>query len=181
MTYLPYTGVGSRETPEPILERMTHIAEVLADLGFTLRSGAADGADTAFESGVSNPNLKEIFLPWKGFNGSLSPLHGWPSPTVEKLARAIAMSTHPNWSACSEAAQKLHMRNVAQVLGHDLESRSLFVICWTPKGRGTGGTGQAVRLARQYDIPVFDFGENGIEKTMLLLEHEVGKYIPAHT
>lgn len=178
MTYLPYTGIGSRETPPNICDQMIHIAEVLAGIGFTLRSGAADGADTAFESGVSNPNLKEIFLPWKGFNGSLSPLHGWPSPTIEKLAHAIAMSTHPNWSACSDAAQKLHMRNVAQVLGHDLESHSLFVICWTPKGKGTGGTGQAIRLARQYDIPVFDFGDGNIDKTMAAIEAEVSKHIP---
>ena len=33
---------------------------------------------------------------------------------------------------------------------------SKFVICWTKNGKGTGGTGQAIRIAKGFGIPVFD-------------------------
>ena len=51
MIYKPYTGIGSRETPTAILDLMIAIGGVLAQRGFTLRSGGADGADDAFEQG----------------------------------------------------------------------------------------------------------------------------------
>ena len=48
-----YTGIGSRETPDSILSLFNDIVFQLAGLGYTLRSGGADGADTAFEEGCS--------------------------------------------------------------------------------------------------------------------------------
>lgn len=56
---LLYAGIGSRETPRSILDLMTAIARKLEALGYTLRSGGATGADTAFEEGVER--LKEIY------------------------------------------------------------------------------------------------------------------------
>ncbi len=50
-TKLLYAGVGSRLTPMPILGLMRKLGFRLAELGYTLRSGAADGADAAFEAG----------------------------------------------------------------------------------------------------------------------------------
>ena len=32
------------------------------------------------------------------------------------------------------------------------------VICWTEGGRGEGGTGQALRLAKMLNIPIIDYG-----------------------
>lgn len=64
-----YAGIGSRDTPEDILRLMAVVAAKREDDGFILRSGGADGADTAFESGVVSSDMKEIYLPWKGFNG----------------------------------------------------------------------------------------------------------------
>ena len=61
-----YAGIGSRETPGGTLKRMGVISGALHTLGFKLRSGAADGADSAFEKFAGNN--KEIYLPWKGFN-----------------------------------------------------------------------------------------------------------------
>ena len=63
-----YTGVGSRSTPQDIMELMTQVATKLEALGYSLRSGAADGADTAFENGVINPLNKQIFIAWEGFS-----------------------------------------------------------------------------------------------------------------
>ena len=46
-----YAGIGSRETPGLMLGAFARIGEFLAKKGYTLRSGGADGADTAFEVG----------------------------------------------------------------------------------------------------------------------------------
>ncbi len=45
-----------------------------------------------------------------------------------------------------------------QVLGPDLKSPSSMVVAWTPGGAVTGGTGQALRMAETYQIPVRNLG-----------------------
>lgn len=148
-----YAGIGSRETPEDVRNVMAHIARKLAAKGYTLRSGGADGADTAFESGATE---KQIFLPWRGFNGNQSPLFDYS--TNEHELFAIAREHHPAWSRLEPAAKRLHARNVCQVLGANGDSPVEFVVCWTPKGCGGGGTGQAIRIAQARNIPVYDLG-----------------------
>lgn len=65
-----YTGVGSRETPRDVQAVMYKFAQKMALHGAVLRSGGADGADTAFELGCDKQQgKKEIYLPWQGFNG----------------------------------------------------------------------------------------------------------------
>lgn len=163
---LIYTGIGSRETPEPVLELMRTIAKVLAGYGWTLRSGGAPGADLAFECGQRiawhswdyskgpRPQMPmAIFLPWQHFNGNASCLY---SPSNE--AYDMAASYHPNWSACSNAAMSLHARNCHQVLGGNLTTPSNYVLCYTEGGRLKGGTAQALRIAMDYKIPIFNFG-----------------------
>lgn len=65
----------------------------------------------------------------------------------------------------SPTVRKLMARNVMQVLGRDCLSPASFVVCWAPgstldeAGRvvdTAGGTGQAVRIAATYRIPVFN-------------------------
>lgn len=143
-----YSGVGSRKTPAAMLEKMRRIAVHLRDQGFMLRSGGADGADTAFEAGAGS--AKEIIVPWPDFNNRP---HGI-TPPDPAAAMALAARHHPGWRNCSPAVRAIHARNVCIVLGPDLETPSDFVICWTADGRASGGTGQAIRVARAYGIPV---------------------------
>jgi len=146
-----YAGIGSRETPDAVQRQMKAIAARLSELGWTLRSGGANGADKAFEQGAGE--AKEIFIPWPGFNGSTSTLVGGNDPEYRELTSKL----HPNWAACNEKARQFHTRNVAQVLGEPGSvDYSSMVICWTPRGEGGGGTGQAIRIAKAYNIPVFD-------------------------
>lgn len=153
-----YTGIGSRETPHEIILRMQTIAAVLASKGFTLRSGGANGADAAFEYGCDLVRgKKQIFLPWKEFNGNNSNIH-----TVDENALKLAAGLHPNWAACSEGARRMHARNCYQVLGFNVlsvDDISKLVICWTRNGSGSGGTGQALRLARKLGVPIYDLGK----------------------
>lgn len=148
-----YTGIGSRKTPSTVLEKMMDIAKNLAFHGWTLRSGHADGADKAFELGAGL-YPKEIYLPWAGFGGSDSEFHlGNFIEVIQQQAMDLAAEFHPAWNRCSRGARLLHTRNVFQILGQDLATRSKFVICWSP---GSGGTEQALRIAAHYNVPVLN-------------------------
>lgn len=158
-TSTAYAGVGSRMERRPPVELMTKAARRLAEMGFTLYSGAASGSDAAFEAGAGD--AKRIFLPWRGFNGSASQDFDLPE---FGLAARIAADHHPRWTALSMGERKLHARNTFQVLGPSLSSPVRFVLCWTPDGcesgplttRETGGTGTAIRIASSFGIPVFN-------------------------
>lgn len=144
-----YTGIGSRETPSHICNEMRLIACLLFGRGYILRSGGADGADLAFEEGAAN--RKEIFLPWKGFNGSTSSLYN-----INPLAFEIASKYHPVWHQLKDSHKKMHARNVHQVLGLNLNDPVDFVVCYTVDGKLSGGTATAMRIARDKDIPIFN-------------------------
>lgn len=158
-----YAGIGSRETPENVLLVMELIAAKMCEKGWILRSGGAPGADTAFENGLqisNNPYQKEIYLPWRGFNGRTDTHKTFYGVCQEALE--IAEKFHPNWPACSDAAKKLHARNAYQILGKSLDTPSDLVICWTKDGSGKGGTGQALRMAKHYGIRIHDLGVQAI-------------------
>lgn len=155
-----YCGIGSRKLPNMIADQMTRFGDLAAKLGWTLRSGAAHGADAAFEVGCDQQKgEKEIFLPWKGFNDNPSLLFT-PSDEAHKLASEI----HPRYDFLSRGAKLLVARNMHQILGFNLNDPVEFVICWTPDGceshetycDTTGGTGTAIALASKHNIPVFN-------------------------
>ncbi|MGC9217560.1 DUF4326 domain-containing protein, partial [Acidithiobacillus sp.] len=126
---LRYAGIGSRNTPEPVLQMMRKAARRLSELGYTLLSGGAAGADSAFEEGCRGG--KEIYLPWPGFR-HLRGRHCVTLPSSE--ARRVAEVIHPAWKRLDDSAQALMARNSHQVLGADLRSPVDFVVCWTPDG-----------------------------------------------
>lgn len=165
MPYKAYAGIGSRETPADIMEIMTGFAVMAESLGWTLRSGAASGADSAFEAGVTNPDMKEIYLPWARFNNHKSKL----SPPTE-LAYEAAALVHPVWDTLTDTVKKFHARNSHQMLGLHMETPVKFVICWTEKGKYIGGTSQAIRMADLLEVPVFNLGgevdEEALEKIL---------------
>ncbi len=154
-----YAGVGSRNTPSNILNEMQNIAFYLGKIGWTLRSGGADGADSAFEKGCDRTNgKKEIFLPWKNFNKSNSELC---SPSKEAIE--IAKTIHPAWENLSQGAKLLHARNCHQVLGVDLKTPANLLICWTENGRTIGGTATAIKIAKNNGIKVINLATENID------------------
>lgn len=155
-----YAGIGSRKTPPHILKLMRNIGYQLATLDSILRSGGADGADSAFEEGA-NQHIGaccEIFLPWPKFNN-----HHSPFCHVSDDALELTAQYHPAWHKCSPAVQKLHARNAQIIFGHDLKTPVNAVICWTPGANGGGGTGQALRLAYSRKITIVDLGQKEAE------------------
>ena len=148
-----YAGIGSRETPQDILWTMEMIASHLAH-DFILRSGGADGADSAFERGCNNSNgKKEIYLPWKGFNNRYGNDYHYDIP---ERAFEIASFFHPAWSYLKDPVKRLMARNSMQIFGKNLDDPVSFVVCWTKGGMRGGGTGQALRIAEHFKITIVD-------------------------
>jgi hypothetical protein len=150
-----YSGIGARATPPEVLILMTRAAFALTKRGYVLRSGHAIGADSAFERGAGRD--AQIFLPAAGWRGSASAFH--PDTFGDELwgrARTIAAAHHPAFAGVSAFVQALHTRNVFQVLGCSLDSPAEFVLCWTADGEASGGTGQALRIAATYSVPVYN-------------------------
>jgi hypothetical protein len=183
MQTIYYTGVGSRKTPSEACAGLRAIAHRLARAGYTLRSGAAQGADTAFEEGAaeflirSPKQMYDIYLPWEGYEGRKKSLnYHVPEdcpPLLWKEAMLIAAETHPSWSSCSKGAKTLHTRNVFQVLGHDLQSPSKFLICWADvdkRGVPKGGTATAWNLAKQFNINCFNMN-------IVFDQHDILQYL----
>lgn len=159
-----YTGIGSRDTPILFKDIINKLSLFLEKHSYILRSGGAPGADTFFEEYISK---KEIYLPWPHFNNNRSKLCN-----VSDDALIIAEQFHPNWNALSKAGKFLMGRNCYQVLGCDLNTPSKFIICYTKDGKASGGTGQAMRIAEYYDIPIINlFHDNWKDKLKYYL-HE---------
>jgi hypothetical protein len=154
---MKYAGVGSRSTPLPIIREMENVAMRLAIAGWQLRTGAGkrplnpkpdtDSADLAFERAcklVGGQCVVRVPTLWE--------------PAVEHAAKF-----HPNWDACNEFAQGAHARNSMIVLGDGraFDDPVDAVVCWTAGGVVKGGTGQALRIAAAWSIPVFNLAIDG--------------------
>lgn len=143
-----YAGIGSRKTPHDILYKMEFFGAMLKNKGYVLHSGGASGADAAFSIAVPN-NLKIIFRP--------------EHATPEAIHKASQY--HPAWARCNDYVKKLHGRNAQIILGKNLDSPVEFVICWTPSGKLVGGTSIGIRIAQDYNIPVYNLAfTDNIEK-----------------
>lgn len=146
-------GIGARVTPQPILAVIEQAGLMLAMRGIRGRSGRAPGADTAFERGYSvmNPALLKVYP------GNIGHYLEWQDH---------ASRFHPAWHNCDETARKLHARNSAVMLGDapmTAPEPVNAVLCWTEGGAIIGGTGQALRIAGHYRIPVFNLAVTPIE------------------
>lgn len=151
-----YSGIGSRITPEKVCDQMTVLAQYFDKLGYTLRSGNAEGADQAFAKGSTNA---QIWLPYKEFNQEFQKEH--PEHTyiewdlTDKEAEESIDKYHPKPKKLGVVGRMMMGRNYRQIIGLN-EPNSEFVICWTVDGSDTGGTGQAIRIAQDKGIPVLN-------------------------
>lgn len=156
-----FAGIGSRDTPPEIIQQMKDIAGICLAMGYTLNSGGADGADSAFEEVYDLHNgPMNIFLPWPKFNNNHSKFTR-PKPEAYNLAATV----HPAWEYMKKDSVKaLIARNMHQVLNWSLTDPVDFVVCWTFDGAETaekysmrtGGTGSAICMAARHGIPVYN-------------------------
>lgn len=152
-----YAGVGARATPGVILQTMSAIAMQLAMRGWGLWSGGAKGADKAFEQGCDMMRGRKV----------IRTATEW-QPAMDHAARF-----HPSWDACKPAHRALHARNSLVMLGDGLDDPVRFVVCWTEGGAVAGGTGQALRIAAAYGVPVWNLGRRDPQSAMQDLLHGI--------
>jgi hypothetical protein len=143
-----YAGIGSRDTPQHILNMMQRLGFHMANLGWTLRSGGAIGADTAFEIGCNLVGgSKEIFL----------------SKDATPDAIELALKYHPNPKALKQKGDYvlgLMGRNMQIISGTMLDKDVEFVVSWTRDGKDSGGTGHTMRYCWDKGIRVYNLFDN---------------------
>ena len=171
------TCIGWRKTPPDMQDMMFKMGYVMAQKGNFFRYGGASGPDLAFQNGAErfcrDSNLspsyyQRVYLPHNGFNGlkenagrgiidfQRTANYNKAISIARKFYRTRATSGWPDWM------QNLMGRNTYQILGEDLQTLSSCVICYTKDGsldgrsKTSGGTGQALRIARFHNVPIFN-------------------------
>lgn len=175
-----WTGVGSRDTPSRIEKIQISIGKRMAEDGLVLRSGNAFGSDYCFQKGVFevDPSLAEIYLPWGNYNKELINLEARyltldESESINATEILEDSKVMPYIRKCKPGVQKMHLRNVYQVLGWQ-EERSEVCIYYAPldnAGNVKGGTRTAVGVSKYYDIPCYNlFVKDELDAIMSILE-----------
>jgi hypothetical protein len=143
-----------------------------------LRTGLAEGADQAFYRGADSARGRvELYLPWPSFSQAarVPSLRDMVLERPAQEAYRIAERFHPAWEKLDAPVRALQARNSHQVLGRDLKTPAGLVVCWTQNGSrdggaaGTGGTGQALRVATAYGVPVLNIGQRDDEECVRAL------------
>jgi len=153
-----YAGIGSRETPPQALTWMAWLGQKLERMDYTLRSGGAKGADSAFEKYVTQ---KEIYHP-------KDEIPDWCFTRIRDF-----VPSNYNFNGMKPYIQRLLARNMMQIWGRNGDNPVDFVICWTKDGKDTGGTGYAMRAAASVEIPIYNLY---LEKDRLRLKTDILGY-----
>ena len=150
-----FSGIGSRKTPLEICKIMTRIGEKLQEKGYILRSGAAIGADKAFEKNVK-PKNKCIYTV-KNFDYSQENYDFCYNELISVWDKSLNFDDYENYKKI------LLLRDINQVLGskNTVLEKSKFLITWTPHEKyelsppnSVGGSRIAIRCALKHGIKV---------------------------
>jgi len=174
---MTYAGIGSRETPQKVLDLMTEAAKYLEGIGYTLNTGktftAKPSSDPKYQAqyeerlAFSKKHNGKVGLDEEGADRAFSlgatkkNLFGVDKP-VGQREMAVMQEIHPNPSALKEGAKKLMARNTNQVFGENLDTPVDFVLFYAQETKGIrpeGGTGQAVEMARRKGIPTINMAD----------------------
>lgn len=168
-------GKGYLPIPKQAKERMEEIISLFTALGGWVRSGGSEGMDAIAENAAGGRITN--YLPTNEFNGHIAGKDGNVNPQSTKASRASVAALHPNPESLEEKTadgrrswsmkERLVERNYDIIHGQSGPiHRSLFAVCWTPKGKETGGSGQTMRDARvslsdgDLGVPVFNLADD---------------------
>lgn len=168
--------IGSRETPNSIVELMTDFVAHFCNLGVVFDSGGAPQADRAVEQGywraywnnLEPPTRIRVYIPFATFEGLdryqdkseyivASKLPAWDE------AKVMAANLYNNYGRAkafnqlSAGIQALGARNMFQVLGPELSRPKDLIVFYAKPARDKnliveGGTNLAVALGDEYGI-----------------------------
>lgn len=178
---MTYAGIGSRETPQRILDEMTAVAKELSDR-YTLNTGKTYTATKKYlgeeeynkraqeSQRLSNLHGNKVGLDEEGADRAFSAGTNKknlfsPNDTIGNREMKVGEEIHPSWNSLSDGAKKLMARNTNQIFGSNLDTPVDFVLFYaedtgkkgkTGENRPEGGTGQAVEMARAKGIPTIN-------------------------
>jgi hypothetical protein len=174
---MTYAGIGSRETPQEVLDKMTEVAKYLDGLGYTLNTGktftAKPSTDPKYQKqyeerlAFSKKNNGKVGLDEEGADRAFSlgttkkNLFGVNAP-VGKKEMSVMEEIHPSPDRLKEGGKKLMARNTNQIFGENLNTPVDFVLFYAKETKGIrpeGGTGQAVEMARRKGIPTINMAD----------------------
>ncbi|KAF1702994.1 hypothetical protein [Pseudoxanthomonas kaohsiungensis] len=152
--------------------------------GYGIRTGDADRADEA-----ARLSAKAQGAPLQVFAVSKQACADTicftrQRPDLQQQALDLASQHHPGWRWLKPFVRMLMGRNMWQVLSIDLAEPVERLVFWAPRseldpeGRlrsVSGGTGQAVRLAYDREIPAFNLD---LPEHRRVLEAELGLVLP---
>lgn len=178
-----YTGIGSRNLRGCEYQQLFALGSTLAQNRLLPRSGHAVGSDYVIELGARtvwpyDQVGPEIYLPHNGFNQGDIEEDPWlidatKLPLYVEAERLIR-DVHPYGQHLKGFALAAHIRNAFQVLGSDLKSPSLFLLCCAdPAKKGSvdvkGGTGTAVKLAQMHGVEIYNLRTRPYEEIYEIL------------
>ena len=130
----------SPDTPDDIRQVSYYLAKRMAELGYFLSVVDPKAEKDAIKGAKDGEGEGEIV--------NKGTVDSW-----EELE-----SVHPTWYRCGAAARAWHAKRANAM------EESQFLVIWTPNGEEsaedttlrTGGLGQAIRLASQRGMPIFN-------------------------
>jgi hypothetical protein len=161
-----YAGIGSRDLTPAQREVCVKLGYFLATQGWILHTGNAQGADQAFAEGANlvDPKAVRLFLPWRSYEAAavrdgnqVFSLEQYSPQQIDVLNEEAAQY-HPAWDRLKQGGQKLMMRNglIIAPTAHLVRHPVAVVLAFPSQKPGGGGTGQGMRLAESYGLPVVD-------------------------
>ena len=147
--------IGSREPTEYQCQEVMRIIDTLDKATQRVVSGCAYGIDALALEEASDRGFETVgILPWYSYNQDIQKfctsvwvISDFPKEQRDKAYQSV-QDHHPNPSALSQGAFKLHARN------HGIVAYAKQVIACPSSKPGGGGTGQGIRLAQSLNIPI---------------------------
>jgi hypothetical protein len=152
-----YCGFGDAAAPAHVLERMQLIAGRLRLRGWTLRTGAAPGCESAFAAGAGHH--KEVVAP-----ELLDARHGPTGYRAPNKAWELAEAAYPRWWSMSLEERATAARHVHMLLGFNLDRPVNAIIHWSADDRGDrpgrmANSDLRVKLAAERFIPIINLAD----------------------
>ena len=134
-----YAGFGSWNTPAHIVVVIESLGRALAEAGWTLRTGGAAGAESAFERGCDAV-------------GGRKELVGRPAD-IESASAQFWPETLLPWAQLSANTRALLAQSACQILGPDLDAPAKFLAYWKSTDGRSFEIDHALQIAAAHAVP----------------------------
>ena len=149
--------IGTRRLSPGWRKLLLEFSRAMSEAGWWVRTGAATGCDQTWAEHMRGPQVS-LYLPWPTYEkewwqGSGYRIQYRPTKEAEKITARY----YPRpWKEVKPGVRLLHARNVHIILGPKCDKPADLVLCYTVDGGVSGGTGQGIRIAEGFGIPVLN-------------------------